>query len=47
MAFPKQIFVLLLAVFMVACSGNDDEPSVDSSEQQLYEDAQRYLRSSN
>jgi outer membrane protein assembly factor BamD len=47
MAFSRQIIVIFIALFLVACSNNDDEPSVDSSEQQLYEDAQRFLRSSN
>ena len=32
---------------LIACAGNDDLPPADTGEQQLYEDAQRYLRGSN
>lgn len=47
MTISRQLIVILFAVMLGACSSNDDEPSVDSSEQQLYEDAQGHLRSRN
>ena len=35
-------------ILLVACSGNDELPdSADAGEQQMYEDAQRYLRNRN
>ena len=42
-------FLLLLALLVAGCAGNDelDDLSADSSEQQMYENAQRYLRSRN
>ena len=41
------IFILLLA--LLGCSGNDELPDMaaDSGEQQMYEEAQRYLRGGN
>ncbi len=42
------LFALLAAVlFLAACSSNDDKPGVESSEQQLYDIAQRQLKSQN
>ena len=40
---------LCLAVLLVACSGNDDLPEIaaDSGEQQIYDQAQRYLNNRN
>lgn len=45
----KQILVLLLSLVIVACSSTEESPelSADTGEQQLYEEAQRYLRNSN
>ncbi|HBX74410.1 MAG TPA: outer membrane protein assembly factor BamD, partial [Halieaceae bacterium] len=42
-------FLLLLALLVAGCAGNDelDDLSADSGEQQMYENAQRYLRSRN
>lgn len=47
--FLKYIPVILLSLLMVACSGNDELPELaaDTGEQQMYEEAQRYLRSGN
>ncbi|MDP4916313.1 MAG: outer membrane protein assembly factor BamD [Haliea sp.] len=41
--------ILLILALLVGCAGNDelDELSADSGEQQMYENAQRYLRSRN
>ncbi len=43
------LFAVLLALALGACSSNDELPelSADSGEQQIYEEAQRYLRQSN
>ena len=49
-AFLKLILCCLLALALGACSGNEDEdlpPGADSSEYELYQEAQGYLRSKN
>lgn len=45
----KYALVLLFSIALIGCSGNDELPDVtaDTGEQQIYEQAQRYLRSSN
>ncbi|KAA1188341.1 outer membrane protein assembly factor BamD [Pseudohalioglobus sediminis] len=44
----KYTLVLLLSLVLIGCSSNDELPDVaDTGEQQLYEQAQRYLRSNN
>ncbi|GAB5452661.1 MAG: outer membrane protein assembly factor BamD [Halioglobus sp.] len=45
----KYALILLLHVVLVACSSNDELPDIaaDSGEQQIYQEAQRYLRSGN
>ncbi len=45
----RRAAVLCLAVLLVACSGNDDMPDIaaDSGEQQIYDQAQRYLNNRN
>lgn len=45
----KYILFLVLGLVLAGCSGNDELPDVsaDASEQQIYDDAERYLRSDN
>jgi outer membrane protein assembly factor BamD len=45
----KYALVLLLSLALLGCSGNDELPDIaaDTGEQQIYEEAQRYLRNSN
>ncbi|TDG12370.1 outer membrane protein assembly factor BamD [Seongchinamella unica] len=45
----KYILVFLFSLAIVGCAGNDELPDIaaDTGEQQIYEEAQRYLRSSN
>mgnify|MGYP001815160234 FL=1 len=45
----KYALVFLLSLAIVGCAGNDELPDIaaDTGEQQIYEDAQRYLRSNN
>jgi outer membrane protein assembly factor BamD len=45
----KYALVLLLSLALYGCSGNDEVPDIaaDTGEQQMYEEAQRYLRNSN
>ncbi|HBO14145.1 MAG TPA: outer membrane protein assembly factor BamD [Halieaceae bacterium] len=45
----RRVAALCLAVLLVACSGNDDMPDIaaDSGEQQIYDQAQRYLNNRN
>lgn len=45
----KYALVFLLGLALAGCAGNDELPDVaaDTGEQQIYEDAQRYLRQSN
>ena len=45
----KYILVLILSLFLYGCSGNDEQPDIaaDAGEQQMYEEAQRYLRGEN
>jgi outer membrane protein assembly factor BamD len=45
----KNILILLAALSLVACSSNDELPDIgaDAGEQQIYEEAQRYLRNDN
>jgi len=45
----KYALVLLLSLALYGCAGNDELPelSADTGEQQMYEDAQRYLRNTN
>ncbi len=45
----KYALIFLLGLALAGCAGNDELPDVaaDTGEQQIYEDAQRYLRQSN
>jgi outer membrane protein assembly factor BamD len=45
----KHILVILLSLAILACSNNDELPELaaDTGEQQMYEEAQRYLKSDN
>ncbi|MEZ5571992.1 MAG: outer membrane protein assembly factor BamD [Halioglobus sp.] len=45
----KYIRILLLGLVLIGCSNTDELPDIaaDASEQQIYEDAQRYLRGDN
>jgi outer membrane protein assembly factor BamD len=45
----KYAFALLFSLMLGACAGNDELPDIaaDSGEQQIYQEAQRYLRSGN
>jgi outer membrane protein assembly factor BamD len=45
----KHILVILLSFAILACSNNDELPELaaDTGEQQMYEEAQRYLKSDN
>ena len=45
----RHILILLAALSLVACSGNDELPNIgaDAGEQQIYDEAQRYLRNDN
>jgi len=45
----KYVLILLAGLILVGCSSNDELPdiSADASEQQIYDDAQRYLRNDN
>jgi outer membrane protein assembly factor BamD len=45
----KHILVILLSLAILACSNNDELPELaaDTGEQQMYEEAQRYLGSAN
>jgi outer membrane protein assembly factor BamD len=45
----KYALLLLTGFFLYGCSGNDEQLDIaaDSGEQQIYEEAQRYLRNSN
>lgn len=45
----KYILVFLLSLAVIGCSSNDEVPDIaaDTGEQQIYEQAQRYLRSKN
>ncbi len=45
----KYILILILGLSLAGCSGNDDMPDIDADagEQQIYEDAQGYLRGDN
>ena len=45
----KYILVLIFSLFLYGCSGNDEQPDIaaDAGEQQMYEEAQRYLRGEN
>ncbi len=49
MSSLRHILLLLLSLALVACSSNDDLPDLgaDRGEQEIYEQAQRYLRASN
>jgi outer membrane protein assembly factor BamD len=42
----KYATVLLFSLLLLGCSGNDEQPDIaaDAGEQQMYEEAQRYLR---
>ena len=42
----KYVPVLILSLLLLGCSGNDEQPDIaaDAGEQQMYEEAQRYLR---
>lgn len=45
----KHIVIFLLSLTLIACSSNDEKPDIaaDSGEEQMYAEAQRYLRNSN
>ncbi|MEZ5566756.1 MAG: outer membrane protein assembly factor BamD [Halioglobus sp.] len=45
----RTILILLLSLALTGCSGNDELPDIaaDAGEQQMYQEAQRYLRSGN
>ena len=45
----KHILILLLSLALLGCSGNDEQPDIaaDTGEQQMYDQAQRFLRSGN
>lgn len=45
----KYVLILILSLALYGCSGNDELPDIpaDTGEQQMYEEAQRYLRNSN
>lgn len=45
----KYVLIFLLSLVIIGCSGNDELPDIaaDTGEQQIYEEAQRYQRSSN
>jgi len=45
----KIVLTLLITLALLGCSGNDELPGLgaDAGEQQIYEEAQRYLRSDN
>lgn len=45
----KHILILLTVLGLIACSSNDELPDIgaDAGEQQIYEEAQRYLRNDN
>lgn len=43
----KYALILIFSLALFGCSGNDEIPDIDSGEQQMYEDAQRYLRNGN
>lgn len=43
----KYALILIFSLALAGCSGNDEIPDIDSGEQQMYEDAQRYLRNGN
>ena len=45
----KYILVLLFSLALFGCSSNDELPDIaaDAGEQQIYDDAQRYLRGDN
>jgi outer membrane protein assembly factor BamD len=45
----RYLIPLFLALALAACSGNDELPDIaaDTGEQQIYEEAQRYLRNRN
>jgi outer membrane protein assembly factor BamD len=45
----KYVLALLLSLTLLGCSGNDELPELaaDTGEQQMYEEAQRYLRGEN
>jgi outer membrane protein assembly factor BamD len=45
----KYVLILLLSVALYGCSSNDELPDIaaDAGEQQIYEEAQRYLRGEN
>ena len=49
MIILKYVLVFLLSLVIIGCSSNDELPDIaaDTGEQQIYEEAQRYLRSSN
>lgn len=45
----KYVLIIIFSLALHGCSGNDDLPDIaaDAGEQQIYDDAQRYLRSDN
>ena len=44
----RYTLILFLSLLLYGCSGNDEQPiAADTGEQQIYEEAQRYLRGSN
>ena len=47
MKILKHLVLILLIGLLAACASTDDEPAEDLPEEQLYEDAQRYMDSKN
>ena len=45
----KYVLTLIIGLALCACSGNDELPEIgaDAGEQQIYDEAQGYLRSEN
>jgi len=43
----KYALILIFSLALFGCSSNEELPDIDSGEQQMYEDAQRYLRNGN
>ena len=45
----KYVLIFLLSLFILGCSGNDELPDIaaDTGERQMYEEAQRYMRTKN
>ena len=48
-SLTARLLALILAATLTACSGNDEQPDIaaDSGEEQMYAEAQRYIRNGN